>query len=211
MDDDDHQGSDVIVFALKNSCFWHYKDAPYRFQDHLPQLRATLHPVESDGLVHQPGLIDIPLPHPDIQLHPPTDDEICSLLIDPVVPSTSLFSFLGQTKQLRLPSEALDTGDNPEKDLQEYLADIDSKNFCDILSEWLPLVSVNIDKDEALNFPSTTVRWKLLADRELELEAISDSEETMRALYEGESPNQAEWYQELFEFRKVSRIVLSQR
>lgn len=208
MDDEAHQGSTVIDYALKHQCFRHHRDAPYRFQDELPQLRTTLHPVESDGLVHQPGVIDIPLPRPNIQLQPPSEGETYSLPVDPFVPSTALFPFLGQTKQLRLPSEALDTGHNPEKDLQQYLTDIYNKSFCDVWGEWLPLSPVNIDNDEALDFPSTTIRWKLLADRELELEAISGFEEALRILNEEEYSSRAEGYYDLFALRKVRKIVL---
>ncbi|KAJ3465956.1 hypothetical protein MRS44_006614 [Fusarium solani] len=204
MDDGAHPGSTVIDYALKNQCFRRHRDAPYRFHDQLPQLRTTLHPVESDGLVHQPGIIDIPLPRPNIQPQPPPEGEAYSLPVDPFVPSTALFPFLGQTKQLRLPSEALDTGHNAEKDLQQYLTDIYNKSFCDILSEWLPLSPVNIDNDEALDFPSTTIRWKLLADRELELEAISGSEETQRILHEEEVSSHAECYGDLFALRKAT-------
>lgn len=209
MDDGAHQGSDVIDYAAETQCFRPHRDAPYRFEDHLPQLRTTLLPVEIDGLVHQQGLIDIPLPHPQIELQPPPDDEAYSLPVDPIVPSTALFPFLGQTKQLRLPS--LDTEHNREKDFQQYLTGIYNKSFCDVLSEWLPLSPVNIDKDEALDFPSTTIRWKLLADRELELEAISNSEETLRILHEAEISNQTECYDELFALHKVSRIIFYRR
>ncbi|RSL51892.1 hypothetical protein CEP53_008281 [Fusarium sp. AF-6] len=200
MDDGANQGSDAIDYALKTGCFCHHNDAPYRFQDHLSQLRTTLLQVESDGLVHQPGVIDIPLPRPQIQLQPPPDDEIYSLPVDPTVPSTALFPFLGQTKQLRLPY--LDTEHNLEEDFQQYSTDIYNKSCCDILSEWLPLSPVSIDKDEALDFSSTAIRWKLLADRELELEAISDSEETLKILHEGEISNQTECYDDLFALRK---------
>ncbi|KAI8723332.1 hypothetical protein NCS52_00189000 [Fusarium sp. LHS14.1] len=202
MDDGAHEGSTVIDYALKHGCFLRYRDAPYRFEDQLHQLQTTLHPVESDGLVHEPGLIDIPLPHPNIQLQPPSDGETYSLPVDPPVPSTALFAFLGQTKQLRLSSETLDTGHNLEKDLEQYLADIYNKSFCDILSEWLPLSPVNIDNDEGLDFPSTTIRWKLLADRELELEAISGFEETQRIMHEEEALGQAKCYDDLFALRK---------
>ncbi|RSM00730.1 hypothetical protein CEP52_008990 [Fusarium oligoseptatum] len=200
MDDGAHQDSDAIEYALKTGCFCRHNDAPYRFQDHLSQLRTTLLQVDSDGLAHQPGLIDIPLPRPQIQLQPPPDDEAYSLPVDPIVPSTALFPFLGQTKQLRLPY--LDTEHNLEEDFQQYSTDIYNKSCCDILSEWLPLSPVNIDKDEALDFPSTTIRWKLLVDRELELEAISDSEETLKILREGEILTQKEYYDDLFALRK---------
>jgi hypothetical protein len=67
---------------------------------------------------------------------------------------------------------------------------------------------VNIDNDEALDFPSTTIRWKLLADRELELEAISGSEETQRILHEEEVSSHAECYGDLFALRKASKNSL---
>ncbi|KAF4982445.1 hypothetical protein FZEAL_1963 [Fusarium zealandicum] len=177
------KGVSVIDYALSQHCFHDHQDAPYRFQDQLRQLQRTARPVESDGLVHQNGLIVVSLPRPRINLDLLSDDETCSVPVDPSIPSSSVFSSLRQAKKLRLPSESLDLGYNLEQDLQQYLADIYNKQSCNIFGEWLPLSPVEIDKDESLIFPSSTSRWQQLALRELDQEFIASPGEVIKLLY----------------------------
>ncbi|KAF5713380.1 hypothetical protein FMUND_7991 [Fusarium mundagurra] len=159
---------EVVDYAIENHCFHNHQGAPYRFRDIVRQLRETTEPAKENGLIDQAGLTAAPLPRTKIALEPFLDAESYETPIDPKVPSSSVFRFLGQTKSLRLPSENIDTGYDLEKELSQYLQDIQIASSCNILTQWLPLSYVSTEKDEGLGFPSTISRWKTLALRELE-------------------------------------------
>ncbi|KAF4460071.1 hypothetical protein FALBO_13158 [Fusarium albosuccineum] len=203
------QGAGAAKYALSEGCFYHHRDAPYRFQDQLHQLQTTRLPVETDGLVHQPGLVDTPLSHPRIQLDsPPADHYEDSLLIDDIVPRPTVSSSERNIRQLRFPRETLDLGHNLDQDFRKYMNDVHEKRSCNIFGEWLPLSPVNNNRDEGIEFPYTTSRWQLLALRELERESISISEKALPDLLGEDSTKQMNdptWRRELFQWHKQPR------
>jgi hypothetical protein len=123
-------------------------------------------------LVEQAGLAATRLPRPKIIFDSPTKSEDYQVPVDPFVSASSVFSFLGRTKWLRFPPESLDLGYDSKGEVEQYLHDIQSTRSCNILTTWLPLAQVNIEKDEGLGFPSTVSRWQTLALREMEVDEI---------------------------------------
>ncbi|KAF5548993.1 hypothetical protein FNAPI_8142 [Fusarium napiforme] len=181
----------VVDYAIENQCFHNHQGAPYRFRDIVRQLRESAEPAKENGLVDQPGLTAAPLPRTKIALEPFLEDESYDIPIDPKVPASSVFRFLGQTKSLRLPSESIDTGHNLQKELSQYLQDIRIASSCNILTQWLPLTYVSTEKDEGLVFPSTISRWQTLALRELEGDEPTFTESDHASFYTQQAPNQA--------------------
>ncbi|KLO98001.1 uncharacterized protein FFB20_11330 [Fusarium fujikuroi] len=182
---------EVTDYAIENQCFHNHHGAPYRFRDIVKQLRETAEPAKANGLIDQPGLTAAPLPLTKITLEPFLDDESYEIPIDPKVPASSVFRFLGQTKSPRLPSESIDTGHDLQKELSQYRQDIQIASSCNILTQWLPLSYVSVEKDEGLGFPSTISRWQTLALRELEGDEPSFTESDHDSLYTQQTPNQA--------------------
>ncbi|EWG45427.1 hypothetical protein FVEG_06223 [Fusarium verticillioides 7600] len=182
---------EVVDYAIKNQCFHNHQGAPYRFRDLVRQLRETAEPAKENGLVDQPGLTAAPLPRTKIALEPFLEEESYDIPIDPKVPASSVFRFLGQTKGLRLPSESMYTGHDLQTELSQYLQDIQIASSCNILTEWIPLTYVSAEKDEGLGFPSTVSRWKTLALRELEGDEPTFTESDHASFYTQQTPNQA--------------------
>ncbi|EWY96645.1 hypothetical protein FOYG_05276 [Fusarium oxysporum NRRL 32931] len=182
---------EVVDYATENQCFYNHQGAPYRFRDIVRQLRETAQLAKANGLIDQPGLTAAPLPRTKIALEPFLDDESYEIPIDPRVSASSVFRFLGQTKSLRLPSEIIDTGYDLQKELSQYLQDIQIASSCNILSQWLPLSYVTAEKDEGLGFPSTVSRWQTLALRELEGDEPTFTEPGHASFYTQQTPNQA--------------------
>jgi hypothetical protein len=182
---------EVVDYATENQCFYNHQSAPYRFRDIVGQLRETAELAKANGLIDQPGLTAAPLPRTKIALEPFLDDESYEIPIDPKVSASSVFRFLGQTKSLRLPSEIIDTGYDLQKELSQYLQDIQIASSCNILTQWLPLSYVIAEKDEGLGFPSTVSRWQTLALRELEGDEPTFMEPGHASFYTQQTPNQA--------------------
>ncbi|KAF5681637.1 hypothetical protein FDENT_8004 [Fusarium denticulatum] len=182
---------EVVDYAIENQCFHNHQGAPYRFRDIARQLRETTEPAKENGLVDQPGLTAAPLPRTKIALEPFLEDESYDIPIDLKVPSSSVFRFLGQTKSLRLPSESIDTGYDLQKELPQYLRDIQIASSCNILTQWLPLTYVSAEKDEGLGFPSIISRWQALALRELEGDEPTFTKSDHASLYTQQTPHQA--------------------
>ncbi|KAF4952144.1 hypothetical protein FGADI_6940 [Fusarium gaditjirri] len=182
---------EVVDYAIENQCFYNHQGAPYRFRDVVRQLRETAEPAKADGLIDQPGLTATPLPCTKIALEPFLDDESYEIPTDPEVSASSVFRFLGQTKGLRLPSDIMDTGDDLQKELSQYLQDIQIASSGNILTQWLPLSYVSAEKDEGLEFPSTVSRWQTLALRELEGDEPTFTEPGHTLFYTQQAPNQA--------------------
>ncbi|KAF5599399.1 hypothetical protein FPANT_3451 [Fusarium pseudoanthophilum] len=182
---------EVVDYAIENQCFHNHHGAPYRFRDIVRQLRETAEPAKENGLVDQPGLTAAPLPRTKIALEPFLEDESYDIPVDPKVPASSVFRFLDQTKSLRLPSETIDTGHDLQKELSQYLQDIQIASSCNILTQWLPLTYVSAEKDEGLGFPSTISRWQTLALRELEGDEPTFTEFDHALFYTQQTPNQA--------------------
>ncbi|KAF5547877.1 hypothetical protein FPHYL_10094 [Fusarium phyllophilum] len=182
---------EVVDYAIENQCFHNHQGAPYRFRDIVRQLRETAEPAKENGLIDQPGLTAAPLPRTKIALEPSLDDGSYQIPMDTKVPTSSVFRFLGQTKSLRLPSESIDTGYDLQKELSQYLQDIQIASSCNILTQWLPLTYVSAEKDEGLGFPSTISRWQTLALRELEGDEPTVTESDHASFYTQRTPNQA--------------------
>ncbi|CAG7564066.1 unnamed protein product [Fusarium equiseti] len=164
----------TIDYDPDEDCFRDHRGPPYRLQDHIRQLRQTAVPTRPGGLVEQSGLIATQLPRPKIIFEPYTKHEDYQVPVDPPVSAYSVFPFLGQTKQLRFPSESLDLGYDTKGELEQYLHDVQCAKSCNILTTWLPLARVNIENDEGLEFPSTVLRWQALALRKLEADEMPD-------------------------------------
>ncbi|KAI7770717.1 hypothetical protein LZL87_004504 [Fusarium oxysporum] len=182
---------DVVDYALKNKCFYNHQGSPYRFRDIVRQLRETAEPATADGLINQPGLSATPLPRTKITLEPFLNYESYGIPMDPEVSASSVFQFLGQTKGFRLPSEIIDTEYDLQKELSQYLQDIQIASSCNILTQWLPLSYVSVEKDEGLRFPSTVSRWQTLALRELEGGEPTFAEPGHASFYAQQTQNQA--------------------
>ncbi|KAF4444682.1 hypothetical protein FACUT_459 [Fusarium acutatum] len=182
---------EVVDSAIENQCFHNHQGAPYRFRDIVRQIRETAEPAKENGLIDQPGLTAAPLPRTKIALEPFLDNESYEIPIDPKVPASSVFRFLGQTKSLRLSSESIDTGYDLQKELSQYLQDIQIASSCNILTQWLPLSHVSTEKDEGLGFPSTISRWQTLALRELEGDEPIFTQSDHASFYTQQTPNQA--------------------
>ncbi|KAH7167748.1 hypothetical protein DER46DRAFT_682903 [Fusarium sp. MPI-SDFR-AT-0072] len=182
---------DVVDYALKNKCFYNHQGSPYRFRDIVRQLRETAEPATADGLINQPGLSATPLPRTKITLEPFLNYESYGIPMDPEVSASSVFQFLGQTKGFRLPSEIIDTEYDLQKELSQYLQDIQIASSCNILTQWLPLSYVSVEKDEGLGFPSTVSRWQTLALRELEGGEPTFAEPGHASFYAQQTQNQA--------------------
>ncbi|KAF5625376.1 hypothetical protein F52700_9095 [Fusarium sp. NRRL 52700] len=182
---------EVVDYAIENQCFYNHQGAPYRLRDIVRQLRETVAPAKANGIIDQPGLTAASLPLTKIALEPFLDDESYEIPIDPEVPASSVFRFLGQTKSLRLPSESIDTGYDLQKELSQYVQDIQMASSCNILTQWLPLSYVSAEKDEGLVFPSTVSRWQTLALRELEGDEPTFTESGHASFYTLQIPNQA--------------------
>jgi hypothetical protein len=198
---------EVVDYAIENQCFHNHQGAPYRFRDIVRQLRETAEPAKENGLVDQPGLTAAALPRTKIALEPFLEDESYDIPIDPEFPASSVFRFLGQTKSLRLPSESIDTGHDLQKELSQYLQDIQVASSCNILTQWLPLTYVSAEKDEGLGFPSTVSRWQTLALRELEGDEPTFTESDHASFYTPQTPNQActpDQIRQIFSLDKVS-------
>lgn len=82
-----------------------------------------------------------------------------------------------------------------KKDTQQYLDDIYSKRFCNVLNEWLPLSPVDIDRDEGLEFSSASSRWQKLALREINRKNIevSDAAKQLVRITEDTTLAQTTW------------------
>ncbi|KAF5596134.1 uncharacterized protein FSUBG_8940 [Fusarium subglutinans] len=202
------RSQEVVDYAIENQCFHNHQDAPYRFRDIVRQLRETAESANENGLIDQAGLTVAPLPRTKIALEPFLDDESYEIPIDPKVPASSVFRFLGQTKSLRLPSESVDTGYDLQKELSQYLQDIQIASSCNILTQWLPLTYVSAEKDEGLGFPSTISRWKTLALRELEGDEPTFTESDHASFHTQQTPNQActpEQIRQIFSLEKPYR------
>ncbi|KAH7134373.1 hypothetical protein EDB81DRAFT_97044 [Dactylonectria macrodidyma] len=177
MDEDYHaECRSAAEYARAHQCFLDHQGPPFQFHDHIRDIQKTSQRVKSDGLVHQPGLVNkrLPLPVVDLELDAPVQisTRSCSPPLDPLQSLISPATFR-VLSDLRLSPEPLDLGYDIEKDFQQYLENIRSKRFCNIFNEWLPLSPVNVDKDEGLRFPSASDRWQKLALREIDRETLN--------------------------------------
>ncbi|KAF5022283.1 hypothetical protein F66182_5660 [Fusarium sp. NRRL 66182] len=183
--------SNAVNYALGKCCFHDHQDAPYRFCDQIHQIRATAEPTSADGLVEQPGLTATPLPRAEILLEPRTDHEFHTMSVDKSISASSFFSFLPRTKQLRLPSEAIDPGHDLKKEFEQYLHDIQVAKSCNILAQWLPLSHVITENDEGLEFPSTVLRWQTSALREFEANVTPSSGKGSALIHDADTSSQS--------------------
>lgn len=163
-------------------------------------MRETIQQVESDGLIHQPGLVATHLPFPEIDLDLIDGPE--PMLASPCSPPdpTISASFIDAAafrafRELRISPEPLDLGFDIKKDTQKFLDDIYSKRFCNVLNEWLPLSPVDIDKDQGLEFSSASSRWQMLALREINRKNIevSDAAKQLVRIAEDTTLAQTTW------------------
>ncbi|KAH8736539.1 hypothetical protein BGZ61DRAFT_341108 [Ilyonectria robusta] len=196
----DAESRSAAEYALAQQCFRDHRGAPYRFQDQIRDMRETIQQVESDGLIHQPGLVATHLPFTEIDLDlidgpepmlaspcSPPDPTISASFIDPAAFRTF--------RELRISPEPLDLGFDIKKDTQQFLDDIYSKRFCNVLNEWLPLSPVNTDKDQGLEFSSASSRWQMLALREINRKNIevSDAAKQLVRIAEDTTVAQTTW------------------
>lgn len=178
-------------YAQAEQCFYDYKGPPYRLQDQVHDIEATILKVEADGFIRQPGILAVPLPLKDIDLENNSEFDQVAADSSPS-PSISvsgdfLFNSLTPLRHLRLPSEPLDLGYNTTKDVQQYINEISLKSSSNILHEWLPLSSVNINNDEGIDFPPASARWQKLVEREVGRESLILSDSAKRLLdHEGQ-------------------------
>jgi hypothetical protein len=170
-------------------------------------------PTQPGGLVEQSGLIATQLPRPKFIFEPYTKHEDYQVPVDPPVSAYSVFPFLGQTKQLRFPSESLDLGYDTKGELEQYLHDVQCAKSCNILTTWLPLARVNIENDEALEFPSTVLRWQALALRKLEADETPNPAQNTIATHDQDyttKPYTSAQLREIFSLGTVSISKLIQ-
>ncbi|KAH7150506.1 hypothetical protein B0J13DRAFT_289844 [Dactylonectria estremocensis] len=192
--DHDAERRSAAEYALAHQCFRDHRGPPFQFHDHIHDIQKTSQQVKSDGLVHQPGLIKkrLPLPVVDLELDAPEQilTRACSSPSNPPQSFIDPAAFRALS-DLRLSPEPLDLGYDTKKDLQQYVEDINSKRFCNILNEWLPLCRVDVDKDEGLNFPSASDRWQKLALREIHRETLNVPEEAKKLVRHAEDTRSA--------------------
>ncbi|CAM1511684.1 Fc.00g091970.m01.CDS01 [Cosmosporella sp. VM-42] len=196
----------AAAYARNQRCFHDHQTAPFRFRDQLRQIQSTIQPVQSDGLILQPGLVAVSLPAPDLNFD--SVDESDELLTDPysyledsAPPTVRSLLHVPCLNTKYLPRETLDLGYDFMKDIQQYSNNIRSKRGCNISEEWLPLSPINIEKDEGLPFSSASSRWQSLALHALDHEEIETSDEAMKLIRFAECsdalpPNQQQWTNE---------------
>ncbi|RDA95061.1 hypothetical protein CP533_2174 [Ophiocordyceps camponoti-saundersi (nom. inval.)] len=159
-------------YGRRSRCFRDYRKAPFRFKHHLADIQATALETTDDGLVAQPGLGSCRFPEPTTACDDsiePSNAETCHFLeTDPWLPS--LRNFL-------VPIQELDLGSFPDADVQQTFRHVISKRSCHLACTWLPLISLDNERDEGLMFPLESVRMQSSLRQESELETISLSVE----------------------------------
>lgn len=167
-------------YGRLNYCFQDHLGPPFRLRDHLAELRNTRKDVELDGLTSQSGLLDVPLPEPDLVDDTLDDEDHISDFMEQAHDLSLNAPPLGHAQTLdalQLPMSDSDLGSNHATDVQDYHSEIAAKKYCNIADQWLPLSPVKVDKDESLSFPPNCDRLQSLLLRELEREGISTSAE----------------------------------
>lgn len=200
-------------YGRREKCFYNHRRAPFRFKDSVRFIQKTSKSARSDELIHQDGLVDMPLPYSETcldseQLDPPPSGRYLISNQDEL--PSNLWHLPFHLKGLHLPKETLDLGFDITQEIRQYTLDIHLKRNCTLASVWLPLCSTDVEKDEGLAFPSSSSRWQSLALRELESEAIDVSEEAKRLAREEELVNSLTHMRGLtnddLSFQKVSPI-----
>ena len=161
------------LYARDRGCFCDHRGAPFRFEDQIDRVKPTILSVGRDGLVHQKGLPSISLPSPEF------DSELEESL-RPLRPFSTDYTTTSYVKlpqfsrngDIYLPKDYVDLGYDTRKEIDEYQCEIQSKCNPSLSDIWLPLYPIDIEKDEGLQFPSTSSRWQFLALRQLECEKI---------------------------------------
>ena len=75
-------------------------------------------------------------------------------------------------RELNLPLELVELDSDLQADMGSYREEINSRYSCDLSSQWLPMSSVRVDKNEGLSFPASFEKFRSLLLREIELEGI---------------------------------------
>lgn len=161
-------------------CFQDHHSAPFCLDHHLVQIHSTRQEADSDGLIRQSGLQTMSLPQPKITIDSLNDAEnLCLGLVNPPDGSSAVPPLLPESdafKEVRLSLHDLDLGPDSAMDVQVYLDEIEAKQHCNILDQWLPLSPVRAEKDQALPFPPHCARLQSLLLREIQRESISSSQ-----------------------------------
>ncbi|RDA84128.1 hypothetical protein CP532_0106 [Ophiocordyceps camponoti-leonardi (nom. inval.)] len=157
-------------YGRRSRCFRDHRKTPFRFTHHLADIQATALATAADGFVTQPGLGSCCFPEPsnvwDDSIEA-SQAEICN--------SSDASSWLPSLRDLLVPIQELDLGTLPDVDVQQTFREVISKRECRLDCAWLPLVSLDHERDEGLMFPSDSARTQSSLNMQLELETISSS------------------------------------
>ncbi|RCI10596.1 hypothetical protein L249_4403 [Ophiocordyceps polyrhachis-furcata BCC 54312] len=169
----DEQLETADEYGRRSRCLRDHRKSPFRFKHHLADIQATALGTAADGFVTQSGLGSCSFPEPSIIWDDPiepSNGETCH--------SLDAGSWLSSLRDLLVPIQELDLGTLPDADVQQTFRHVTAKRDCRLDCAWLPLTSLNNERDEGLMLPSESVKMQYSLLRELELETISSSMQT---------------------------------